>query len=83
MDIFESKKLLMGTLMLLQLGEVVEGIDLVEFAGMDDALEQVAHPRTVEGELSTPITKSICRRFRGIGWLVDNKCLYFKEINPR
>ena len=68
--------------MLLQLGEIVEGVDLVEFAGMDDAFEQVAHPRTVEGELSTPIIKSIYCRFRGIGGLLGNKCLYLKEINP-
>ena len=33
----------------LQLGEVAEGVDFVEFAGMNDAHKQIAHTSSVEG----------------------------------
>ncbi len=32
----------------MQLGEVIERVDFIQFAGMDNAHEQVAHPGTVE-----------------------------------
>ena len=33
---------------LLQFGEVVEGINVVEFAGVNQAHKQIAHPRPVQ-----------------------------------
>ena len=32
----------------LQFGEIVEGIDPIQFAGVDQAHEEVAHPRPIQ-----------------------------------
>jgi hypothetical protein len=48
---------------LLQFGEVVEGIDVVEFAGVDQAHEQVAHAGAVLGLIEMGVTHLPLRYF--------------------
>ena len=68
--------------MLLQFGEVVEGVNIVEFAGVDQAHEQVAHAGTVLGLVEVGVFAVENRLFEG-AFANIVMCALEGTLNPR